>query len=72
MAIIMRSSKRYPNINQAKAYERTNRMFANRAWDDLETECHKRRVKDNTACSLREYTEIIVRIEQVEDGDRFS
>ena len=57
-------------VNRKHTKDQVERLLTERKRDGLEDQYHKMRVKNSTIKSIREYPEIIARMEQIEDGDR--
>ena len=56
-------------VNRKHTKDQVERLLTEHKRDGLENQYHKRRVKNSTIKSIREYPEIIARMEQIEDGD---
>ena len=57
-------------VNRKHTKDQVERLLTERKRDGLEDQYHKMRVKNGTIKSIREYPEIIARMEQIENGDR--
>ena len=58
-------------VNRRHTKEQVERLLTEHKRGGLETEYYKRRVKDHTIRSVREYPEIIARMKQIVDPDKY-